>query len=200
MAQTHLSNCSIVKPVKIEMKTHHLFTMKVSQKLSKKLLIDLITKDKVKPENIGILTAQRKQEDNIKKMIHGLFKQSDIFDEHKLKEEDGKMPIGFISEANKIKFGTVETFQGQERDVIIISNVRATEKLLKHDKKFQLGFSENFKRLNVAISRAKELLIIVGKHDILKKNFDWQVLLEILNSTGYENSIEMDMFINGCPE
>jgi len=38
----------------------------------KKLLIDLITKDKVKPENIGILTAYRKQEDNIKKMIYGL--------------------------------------------------------------------------------------------------------------------------------
>jgi len=110
------------------------------------------------------------------------------------------MPIGFISECTKIKHGTVETFQGQERDVIIISNVRATEKLLKHDKKFQLGFSENFKRLNVAISRAKELLIIVGKHDILKKNYDWQVLLEILNSKGYENTIEMDMFINGCQE
>jgi len=84
--------------------------------------------------------------------------------------------------------------------VIIISNVRATEKLLKHDKKFQLGFSENFKRLNVAISRAKELLIIVGKFDILNMNYDWQLLIKILNEKGYENSIEMDKFINGCPE
>lgn len=100
----------------------------------------------------------------------------------------------------KIKTGTVESFQGQERDVIIISNVRATQKLLKHDKKFQLGFSENFKRLNVAISRAKELLLIVGKFDILKLNTDWQMLIKILNEPGYENAIEMNRFKDGCEE
>lgn len=130
-------------------------------------------------------------------MIHGLQKQDDIFNEG---DEKKNKEVGFISKVYKIKTGTVESFQGQERDVIIISNVRATQKLLKHDKKFQLGFSENFKRLNVAISRAKELLLIVGKFDILKLNTDWQMLIKILQEKGYENSIEMDRFKDGCEE
>jgi len=40
--------------------------------------------------------------------------------------------------------------------------VRSRDKNLGHDSKFKLGFCDNPKRLNVAISRAKELLVIVG--------------------------------------
>jgi len=79
-----------------------------------------------------------------------------------------------------IKLGTVETFQGQERDVVIVSVVRSDPNNLKHDRKFKLGFMDNYKRMNVAVSRAKELLLIVGNLKILETDKSWSHFLIIL--------------------
>ncbi|CAE6942673.1 mov10b.1 [Symbiodinium natans] len=94
--------------------------------------------------------------------------------EHGVKQED----IGIISPYHKqctrlryicqgegldIQVGTTELFQGQEKKVIIISTVRSRqEQEIKSDIRFSLGFLGNYKRTNVAISRAKSLLIVVG--------------------------------------
>ena len=55
----------------------------------------------------------------------------------------------------------------QERKVIIVSTVRSQQKFLAHDFRHKLGFLRNPKRFNVAITRAKALLIVVGNPYLL---------------------------------
>lgn len=57
---------------------------------------------------------------------------------------------------NTIDVNTVDAFQGREKDVIIYSTVRSS------DKDYSIGFQKEEQRINVAFSRAKKLLIIVG--------------------------------------
>lgn len=56
-----------------------------------------------------------------------------------------------------IRTGTVDKFQGMEMDVILLSMVR------NHDnKQDDIGFAKDYRRLNVALSRARELLVLIG--------------------------------------
>ncbi|XP_058681814.1 RNA helicase Mov10l1-like [Poecile atricapillus] len=76
-----------------------------------------------------------------------------------------------------IKVGTVEEFQGREYMVIILSTVRS-QKVIIDDEKHCLGFLCNPKRFNVAITRAKALLIVVGNPHVLVKDPCFCALLE----------------------
>ena len=67
----------------------------------------------------------------------------------------------------KIRVGSIESFQGDECDIIIISFVRSQKLYLAEDLKFNIGFINNPKRINVAISRAKSLLIMIGNAKLL---------------------------------
>ena len=62
-----------------------------------------------------------------------------------------------------ITVNTVDGFQGQERDVVIISLVRANED-------GQIGFLNDLRRMNVAITRARMKLIILGDVSTLSKH------------------------------
>ncbi|MBD2680658.1 MULTISPECIES: AAA domain-containing protein, partial [Nostoc] len=59
----------------------------------------------------------------------------------------------------QITTGTVDRFQGMERPVVIVSMVR-------NNSKKDVGFAKKPERVNVAFSRAKELLVIVGCHSL----------------------------------
>jgi superfamily I DNA and/or RNA helicase len=54
-----------------------------------------------------------------------------------------------------IRIGTVDRFQGMERDVIVVS-------LVRNNPNHNIGFAKEPERINVAFSRARELLVIVG--------------------------------------
>jgi superfamily I DNA and/or RNA helicase len=61
---------------------------------------------------------------------------------------------------------TVDDFQGDERDIIILSMVRNPDPKKKSDP----GFINAYQRINVALSRARRLLIIVGNKEYLQKH------------------------------
>lgn len=66
---------------------------------------------------------------------------------------------------------TVDDFQGDERDIIILSMVRNPTDWSKNKRKpgYNLDFIQEYQRINVAITRPRRLLIIVGAQDFLKK-------------------------------
>lgn len=68
-----------------------------------------------------------------------------------------------------IKVGSVEQFQGQEREVIIVSTVRSTIQHNEFDRIHYLGFLSNPRRFNVAVTRARSLLILIGNPHIICK-------------------------------
>uniref|UniRef100_A0A8C3G5A4 RNA helicase n=1 Tax=Cyclopterus lumpus TaxID=8103 RepID=A0A8C3G5A4_CYCLU len=70
--------------------------------------------------------------------------------------------------------GSVEEFQGQERKIIMVSTVRSSINYVKMDNDFNIGFLSNEKRFNVALTRARSLLIVVGNPVILNKDPTWE--------------------------
>uniref|UniRef100_A0AAX7VB60 RNA helicase n=1 Tax=Astatotilapia calliptera TaxID=8154 RepID=A0AAX7VB60_ASTCA len=78
------------------------------------------------------------------------------------------------SDLKELKVGSVEEFQGQERKIIMVSTVRSSINYVKMDRDFNIGFLSNEKRFNVALTRARSLLIVVGNPVILKKDPTWE--------------------------
>ncbi|ESQ54211.1 hypothetical protein EUTSA_v10024227mg [Eutrema salsugineum] len=72
-------------------------------------------------------------------------------------------------EVKEIYINTVDAFQGQERDVIIMSCVRASN--------HGVGFVADIRRMNVALTRAKRALWVMGNASALMKCEDWAALI-----------------------
>ena len=63
----------------------------------------------------------------------------------------------------QISINTVDGFQGQERDIIVISMVRSNDE-------GQIGFLRDLRRMNVAITRARMKLIILGDRETMTRH------------------------------
>lgn len=76
----------------------------------------------------------------------------------------------------QITIHTVDGFQGQERDVIFISLVRANED-------GQIGFLNDLRRMNVAITRARMKLVILGEAKTLVRHTFYKKLMEYIEKS-----------------
>lgn len=80
----------------------------------------------------------------------------------------------------QITINTVDAFQGQERDVILVSLVRANEQ-------GQIGFLSDLRRMNVAITRARFKLIILGSAETLCRHKFYHKLFEACKAAENED-------------
>jgi superfamily I DNA and/or RNA helicase len=111
--------------------------------------------------SIGVITPYRAQVDCIQK----LSESSEVLKPH--------LPVFTIN--------TVDAFQGQERDIIAISLVRSNEK-------GEVGFLGDIRRMNVAMTRAKKKLIIVGDSATLGSHPFYMELLDFMQLRGFYKS------------
>ena len=75
---------------------------------------------------------------------------------------------------------TVDSMQGAERDIVFLSLVRSNPNQ-------DVGFVKDIRRLNVAMTRAKYSLIILGNSATLRRSEDWLKCIEFINRKSHEN-------------
>ena len=116
-----------------------------------------ISKRRVLEERIdvGIISPYRAQVQYLKKLI----KKYEFFKPYR----------------RLISVNTVDGFQGQERDVILISLVRSNHE-------GQIGFLKDLRRMNVAMTRARMKLIILGNKDTMTKHPFYKKLWEYVEA------------------
>ena len=105
--------------------------------------------------DVGIISPYRAQVQYLKKLI----KKYEFFKPYR----------------RLISVNTVDGFQGQERDVILISLVRSNDE-------GQIGFLKDLRRMNVAMTRARMKLIILGNKDTMTKHTFYKKLWEYVEA------------------
>ncbi|XP_065069424.1 probable helicase senataxin isoform X2 [Rhopilema esculentum] len=114
---------------------------------------EIIKKGIVLPEKVGVITPYRKQ----------------------LQKLQSEMSIG---QESKIEINTIDGFQGREKDIIILSCVRAQKV------RTGVGFLQDPQRMNVALTRAKHSLIVLIHSDSLQVDEDWKDMIDFARSRG----------------
>jgi hypothetical protein len=82
-----------------------------------------------------------------------------------------------------IDIGTVDSFQGKEKDIVIFSCVRASPV-------GGVGFLADLRRMNVALTRAKFKLILIGRIESLVRNVHWKAYID--DCAGKKQLIRVD--------
>ncbi|KAJ1942666.1 DEAD-box type RNA helicase, partial [Kickxella alabastrina] len=118
-------------------------------------------------QKIGIITPYKQQLRKLVDRFRGFFGQN-------------------IMDA--IEFNTVDGFQGQEKDIIIFSCVRAGGS--------GVGFLADERRMNVGLTRARKSLFVLGNADLLVSSPLWKQLIADSKSRGLLRASSLPLF--GC--
>lgn len=122
-------------------------------------------KDNPKPNDepwtIACLTYYRAQETEIKGQIKKILKESSARNYYKLKDVSVEIMVY-----------TVDKFQGKEADIVYLSMIKTGD--------VNLGFMDSPNRLNVALTRAKYQMVIVGDKDYFRSNICKSDLLKLV--------------------
>lgn len=119
-----------------------------------RLIADLL-ENGTDEKNIGVIAPYRAQANNIREAIDSL---------------------------GKIEVSTVDSYQGREKDCIIISLTRCNEKK-------QIGFLKELRRMNVAMTRARHQLIILGDSITIGENEFYKKMIQYFQDINGYHSI-----------
>jgi len=121
-------------------------------------IIVRLIKSGIKPSQIAVITTYKGQ----RGYLNQFFRKQGHLKQNVFKE---------------IELGSVDSFQGREKDIIIISTVRSND----HS---NVGFLSDYRRLNVALTRAKRGMIIIGNAQLLSHSKYWSMFLYDLKKRG----------------
>lgn len=83
-----------------------------------------------------------------------------------------------------VNIGPLEAFQGLERGVVILCVTRSRAKFLDHDQRMGWGVIGDPNKMNVALTRAKYGLIVVGGREILLEDPNWKAFVDYCERNG----------------
>ncbi|NXT99259.1 ZGRF1 protein, partial [Buphagus erythrorhynchus] len=121
-------------------------------------LIQSLIASGIEGATIGVITLYKSQMYKIQNLLNGV--NSEAF------------------EVKPVQVSTVDAFQGAEREIIVLSCVRTR----------QFGFIDSERRMNVALTRAKRHLLIVGSLPCLSRNRLWGRVIH--HCKGWENGLQ----------
>ncbi|KAL4464082.1 hypothetical protein ABPG74_006019 [Tetrahymena malaccensis] len=140
-------------------------------KVVTEIIVDVLKTKKTSLQQIGVITPYDAQKRRIKTELSNLQKiNPQIFGQG--------YPNDFKQnkyQNNTIEVDTIDGYQGMEKDLIIISTVRSNNKC-------SIGFLKDPRRMNVALTRAKRGLIIVGNLNTLQKDSNWRDFITWVNA------------------
>lgn len=154
-----------------------------------KVLYKLILDKNVKHDQIGIITPYSAQRDLLSETLvndpvvnpKGIAMEQEVDEADLLDAGIGRSngaKKNTINIINGVYVATIDSFQGHEKNFIIFSCVR-------NNKENKIGFVSDRRRLNVALTRAKNGLILVGNNEVLKNSDTlWKDYIQYLEDKG----------------
>ncbi|CAD2091178.1 DNA replication ATP-dependent helicase/nuclease DNA2, putative [Plasmodium vinckei lentum] len=144
-----------------------------------KLIEYMIKRDKICPNDICVITPYSKQMNILRNIFY-----DNIFNNK-----------NYINEYKKIEISTVDSFQGREKEIVIFSLVCSN--YFKN-----IGFLKDYRRLNVAITRAKRHIVIVGNSNTISNDDVLNELYETVLDHGkvylVNELIDVESMIDFC--
>lgn len=119
----------------------------------------LVAQQKISTSSIGVMAAFRAQVVLIRRLLR-------------------ERNLGAVN------VGLPEDYQSVERDVIMLSLTRSSTELVNADKERRAGLFHQPKRMNVALTRADHLLVVVGNPDTMSKDPAWNDWLGFCRENG----------------
>ena len=131
------------------------------------LIVKLLQNEPLMELSVGVIAPYRAQTE----LLHKALSKSDTLAKH----------------IDKIDVNSVDAFQGQERDVVYISLVRS-------NLDGEIGFLKEYRRMNVAMTRAKHRLVIVGDSATVGQDDFFSDLVDYIQQHGaYQSVYELNI-------